>query len=346
MSLENKIGIIAITNNGKKLAINIKKHINNSEIYVTQKLYEPNFDVINTKLHEFVGSIFSKYDYIIFIMATGIVVRSIAPYILDKTLDPGIIVIDEKGKNVISLLSGHIGGANQMALNISKFINANPVITTATDVNNKSSLDMICKSINGYIYNFRENVKLINYMLIDNKKVGIYIDGDYKVDTRGFITINNIKDIKNLDAIVYITNKKELDIKHHKIIKVVPKDIVLSIGCRKNTDSKFLYSCFIDFINKNNIDEKSIKLIGSVEVKKDEKAILDLSKKLDVSFKTISITEIEKIEDKFDKSEFVKKSIGVYSVAEPVAYILSNKNLIINKHKYRGITFAMGRVEL
>jgi cobalt-precorrin 5A hydrolase len=344
MNSENKIAIIAITNNGKKLAINIKKYIRNSDIYVTEKIHETGLNSISAKLNDFVGTIFYKYDYIIFIMATGIVVRSIAPYIRDKTIDPGIIVIDEKGTNVISLLSGHIGGANEMTLAISKFINSNPVITTATDVNNKSSLDMICKSINGYIENFKESVKLINSMLIDNRKVGIYIDGNYEVDTRGFIKLNDIKDIDKLDSIVCISNKKELNLNHNEVIKVIPKDIVVAIGCRKDTDSVFLYECFIDFINKNNVDKEAIKLIGSVEVKKDEKAILDLSEKLKVPFEIISINEIHKIEDKFEKSEFVKRSIGVYSVAEPVAYILSNENLIINKTKYKGITLAMGRV--
>lgn len=344
MNLENKIAIITITNNGKKLAINIKKHISDADIYVTEKIYENGLNIIDTKLNNFVGTIFNKYDYILFIMATGIVVRSIAPYIVDKTIDPGIIVIDEKGTNVISLLSGHIGGANEMTLTISKLINANPVITTATDINNKSSLDLICKSINGCIENFKESVKLINSMLVNDKKIGIYIDGDYEIDTRGFIKINNTKHIDYLDSIVCISNKKELNIKHNKVIKVVPKDIVVAIGCRKDTDSDFLYECFIDFINKNNIDKEAIKLIGSVEVKKDEKAILDLVERLKVPFEIISIDDIHKVEDKFDKSEFVKRSVGVYSVAEPVAYILSNKNLIVNKLKYKGITFAMGRV--
>jgi cobalt-precorrin 5A hydrolase len=344
MSLENKIAIIAITNNGKKLAINIKKYMSNSDIYVTEKIHENGLNSVSIKLNDFVGNIFNKYDYILFIMATGIVVRSIAPYIIDKTIDPGIIVIDEKGTNVISLLSGHIGGANEMTLAISKFINANPVITTATDVNNKSSLDMICKSINGYIENFKESIKLINSMLVNNKKIGIYIDGNYEVDTRGFIKLDNIKDVDKLDFIVCITNKKELNIKHNKVIKVIPKDIVVAIGCRKDTDSNFLYECFIDFINKNNIDKEAIKLIGSVEVKKEEKAILDLSERLKVPFEIISIDDIHKVENKFDKSEFVKRSVGVYSVAEPVAFILSNKNLIVNKSKYKGITFAMGRV--
>ncbi|MGL5694794.1 MAG: cobalamin biosynthesis protein [Peptostreptococcaceae bacterium] len=101
-----------------------------------------------------------------------------------------------------------------------------------------------------------------------------------------------------------------------------------------------------DFVHKNNIDINSIKEVGSIEVKKDEKAIIDLSKKLNVPFKIISKEDISKVDYLFEKSEWVKKSVGVYSVAEPVAYILSNGNLIIEKNKYKGITFSIGRVEI
>jgi cobalt-precorrin 5A hydrolase len=242
-----------------------------------------------------------------------------------------------------------MGGANEMTTYISSLINANPVITTATDVNNKSSLDMIAKNLNAYIDNFRENVKDVNYLLVNDKKVGIYIDGNYKVDTRGFITIKNINEfhrLNNLDKIIYITNKYETDIKDSRIIKVVPKDIVIGMGCRRNTSFEDINNSLEDILHKYNIDKKAIRKIGSVEVKKDEQGIIELANTLGVSFETISIEEIEKIEDRFEKSDFVKKSIGVYCVAEPVAYILSDKNLIVTKHKYKGITFSIGRLDI
>ncbi|MDU7966452.1 MAG: cobalamin biosynthesis protein, partial [Paeniclostridium sordellii] len=101
-----------------------------------------------------------------------------------------------------------------------------------------------------------------------------------------------------------------------------------------------------DLLYKYNIDKKSILKIGSVEVKKDEIGIIELARTLNVDFEIISLEEIQKVEDKFEKSEFVKKSIGVYSVAEPVAYLLSNRNLIVKKHKYKGITFSIGRLDI
>lgn len=354
MSTESKIALVAITENGMNLAIDIRNLLGEGNIYLSERLKNENIinietNVIEGRLSNFTKKLFNQYEVIIFIMATGIVVRSISEHIKSKFEDPAILVIDEKGKNVISLLSGHMGGANEMTRYISRLINANPVITTATDINDKNSLDMIAKKLNAHIDDFRNNVKEINYSLVNDKSIGICIDGDYEVDTRGFITIKNINifhKIDKLDKIIYITNKKDTEFKSQKIIKVVPKDIIIGMGCRRNTSTDEIREAMEDFLNIYNIDIKSIAKIGSVDIKSDEKGIIELAKSLKVPFETVEISKIKEIEHKFDKSEFVKKSIGVYSVAEPVAYILSNENLIVNKHKYKGITFSMGRMRL
>ena len=373
MSIEaRKVAVVCITENGKQLALKINSLIQDTHVYIVSNKKnnlqfendDKNIFLVKEKLSELVEKLFNQYDSIIFIMATGIVVRVIAPYINSKFSDPAILVSDEKGTNIISLLSGHMGGANELTNYLSSLIGANPVITTATDINEKSSLDMIAKKLDAHIDDFRENVKDVNAMLVNNQEVGIYIDGDYEVDTRGFKVLNNLKSIDNLEKVVVITNKKEvtketsiikeIDIDNQnsnlhnelneKIIKVIPKDIVVGIGCRRNTESELLQESLINLLHDYNIDIKSIKKIGSIDIKHDEKAIIDLATYLDVEFTTISTEEISKVDYLFDKSEFVKKNVGVYCVAEPVAHILSNKNLIIQKHKYKGITISVGRV--
>ena len=182
MNLEDKkIAILSITNGGREKALEIKNHLKNTDAFFIKKdndYKNEQIIVVNKSLKEFVSEIFDKYDYLIFIMATGIVVRTIAPLVVSKFSDPAILVMDEKGHNIISLLSGHMGGANEMTLYISNLINSNPVITTATDVNKKSSLDMIAKSLNAHIDNFRDNVLKVNSMIVNNEEVHIYIDGN------------------------------------------------------------------------------------------------------------------------------------------------------------------------
>lgn len=349
MSIEDKkIAILSISKNGKILGLKIKKKISNAHLYYVKKDVvedEDNVIYINKKLKEFVPEIFGKYDYIIFIMASGIVVRTIAPLIKNKFSDPAILVSDEKGKNIISLLSGHMGGANEMTLYISNLLNSNPVITTATDVNNKSSLDMIAKKLNAHIYDFRNKVLKINSMLVNDEVVNLFIDGDYDIDTRGF-NICKRDEINNLDEVVVISNKKNLNLINNNILKVVPKNIVIGIGCRKNMDKEYMINSLSDFLHKQNIDINSIKEIGSIDVKKNEEALINLSIYLNVPFKTFTADEISKVEHLYEKSDWVKQNVDVHSVAEPVAHLLSDGNLIIKKHKYNGITFSVGRINI
>ena len=349
MNLEDKkIAVLCITENGKELGLKIKKLINQSDVYYVKKDFTPSDDkaiYINKRLKEFVIDIFDKYDYIIFIMATGIVVRTIAPLVVSKFSDPAILVSDEKGRNIISLLSGHMGGANEMTLYLSDLLSSNPVITTATDVNNKSSLDMIAKKLNAYIDDFRDNVLKINSMIVNNETVGLYIDGDYKVDDRGFTNCSK-NEIESMKELVVITNKKNLEIKNNNIIKVVPRDLVIGIGCKRNTESAHMINSLKELLDKENIDINAVKEIGSIDIKQDEEAIINLSEYLGVPFKVFTADEISKVDYLYDKSQWVKQNVGVYSVAEPVAHLLSNGNLIIKKHKYNGITFSVGRIDI
>ena len=358
MNLEDKkIAILSITNNGRELALRIKEIMKDVDVFFIKKDTDYKNDeviVVNKGLKEFIPQIFDKYDYLVFIMATGIVVRTIAPLIISKFSDPAILVMDEKGNNIISLLSGHMGGANEMTLYMSDLINSHPVITTATDVNKKSSLDMIAKKLNGYIDDFRDNVLKINSMLVNNEEVHLYIDGNYKINHNGFTLYDEKTDLDKVRNLVVVTNKKDInkilnkniENLNEKIIKVTPKDIVIGVGCKKNTDSKHMKNSLIKFLAEYNIDINAVKEIGSIEIKKDEKAIIDLAKFLDVKFKTFSVEEISKVDYLYEKSDWVKKNVGVYSVSDPVAHLLSEGRVIINKQKYDGITFSIGRIDI
>lgn len=349
MNIEDKkIAIISITKSGKELGLKIKTKISTANLYYVKEdviKEEDNVIYINKKLKEFIPKIFKEYDYIIFIMASGIVIRILAPLISSKFSDPAILVSDEKGKNIISLLGGHMGGANEMTLYISDLLGSNPVITTATDVNNKSSLDMIAKRLNAHIYDFRNKVLKINSMLANDEIVNLYIDGNYNVDTRGF-NICKRNEINNLDEVIVISDKENLNLIDDNILKVVPKDIVIGIGCKKNIDKEYMINSLSDFLHKKNIDINSIKEIGSIDIKKNEEALINLSAYLNVPFKTFTTEEISEVQDLYSKSQWVKQNVGVYSVAEPVAHLLSDGNLIIKKYKYNGITYSVGRIDI
>lgn len=350
-----RIAIIAVTEKGKNTAEKIASELENVDVFFQ-----------NRGIKELTGELFNKYECIIFVSACGIAVRCISPFLKSKFEDPAVLVVDDNGNNVISLLSGHIGGANEITLKIADVLNANPVITTSTDTNKKGALDVIVSKIGGYVENLRESAKLVNSYLVDNKRVGIYFDSDYEsekdsLNLSGFELIDEkteIDAIEKLDALVSVTDKlrcwvdeivynikKNNEEKEDLIyIKLVPRRIALGMGCRKNTETEKMIEEFSMFSALNNIHPAAIVKTGSLIIKKDEKCMIDLSKALCAEFNLFDVDEICTCDYMFDKSEFVKKNTGVYSVAQPSAYLLSG-NVISDKYKNNGTTFAFGRMK-
>lgn len=350
-----RIAIIAVTEKGKNTAEKIASELENVDVFFQKR-----------GIKELTGELFNKYECIIFVSACGIAVRCIAPFLKSKFEDPAVLVVDDNGNNVISLLSGHIGGANEITLKIADVLEANPVITTSTDTNKKGALDVIVSKIGGYVENLRESAKLVNSYLVDNKRVGIYFDSDYEsekdsLNLSGVELIDEkteIDAIAKLDALVSVTDKlrcwvdeiiynikKDNEEKEDLIyIKLVPRRIALGMGCRKNTETEKMIEEFSMFSALNNIHPAAIVKTGSLIIKKDEKCMIDLSKALCAEFNLFAVDEICTCDYMFDKSEFVKKNTGVYSVAQPSAYLLSG-NVISDKYKNNGTTFAFGRMK-
>ena len=350
-----RIAIIAVTEKGKNTAEKIASELENVDVFFQKR-----------GIKELIGELFNKYECIIFVSACGIAVRCISPFLKSKFEDPAVLVVDDNGNNVISLLSGHIGGANEITLKIADVLNANPVITTSTDTNKKGALDVIVSKIGGYVENLRKSAKLVNSYLVDDKRVGIYFDSDYEsekdsLNLSGFELIDEkteIDAIAKLDALVSVTDKlrcwvdeiiynikKDNEEKEDLIyIKLVPRRIALGMGCRKNTETEKMIEEFSIFSALNNIHPAAIVKTGSLIIKKDEKCMIDLSKALCAEFNLFDVDEICTCDYMFDKSEFVKKNTGVYSVAQPSAYLLSG-NVISDKYKNNGTTFAFGRMK-
>ena len=175
-----KIAILSVTNQGKIISDKLYENLVKNPLILHIQQYHKN-------IKSTVKEIFDKYDCIIAIMASGIIIRSIAPYVNSKLSDPAVILIDDHGNFVISLLSGHIGGANDLTTKIASIINSTPVITTSTDVNNKIGVDSIAKRYYCHI-KYPKNIQYINKALVDNKIVDLYLPYKYS-----YIITDNIK---------------------------------------------------------------------------------------------------------------------------------------------------------
>lgn len=349
-----KLAIISVTNNGALLAEKLAHSLDEDITVFYKEGRNPvksgyGFD----SLSRLIACIFNQYDGLIFIMATGIVVRVIAPYVNDKRFDPAVVVMDEKGQFAISLLSGHIGGANELARRIASISDAQSVVTTATDTANKPAADMLAVKLGLAIEPFN-NMKAINAAIANDDKVEFFIDcslREYKTYTAQAramaIELKNIDELttSEYDTAVLITNRTySLDIPH---VYLRPPNLAVGIGCRRGTPLLSIRQAVEDACRQIGRSLHSIHIVGSTILKSDEKGLLDFCNKLGKPIRFFSNDEIQNCitNNNLPISRFVEKEIGVGNICEAAALLAGQTNkLLLNKTKYQGITVAIAEV--
>lgn len=334
MDLVNKkILIISFSDNGALLSTKIEKELEGIVINYAFYKYADKYNLKSfTKAKELLMKEFNNFDFIIFIGSVGIAVREIAPFIKNKLVDPGVVVIDELGKYTISLLSGHIGLANMFTKYLAEKIGSTPIITTATDINNRFSIDEWA-TINNLKIDNMNTFKDIASEIIKNN---VSFKSDFPID--GKLPNGLIIDDAS-DKGVYITYKNLSPFK--ETLKLIPKVLSVGVGCKKGTSVDLIESAINTVFNDNNLLTRAIKSISSIDVKKEEVGIIEYANKINVSLKFYSKEELLTLDGDFSKSDFVLKTVGVDCVCERAALINSTGNIIIKKKATSGVTVSV-----
>lgn len=332
-----KIAIISVSDKGKKLALTIKKHLDNDSTIIKVDLFHKN-------VKKYLKIAFHEYDAIVAIMASGILIRSIAPYIESKATDPAVLNIDDNGNFVISTLSGHLGGANSLTNKIAELIDATPVITTSSDINNKLGIDVLASDLYLSIDNPKEII-FFNKAILENHKISLTINPNKDFNYLFEYLRNNTLE---MDVSINHSSKVETDEIHagidgHEIV-LKEKKLVVGIGCRRGKECFKIYEGFNQSLKHLNIDKSRVNQLSSAEIKKDEQGILELSQKLDIPVNFVDLDKLRLFESgDIQKSEFVKSKFGIYGVCEPSALITAgfDSKLIYKKTSYDGVTIAI-----
>lgn len=340
-----RLAIITLTAGGVRYALKLKNHYPDASIYSLKRHLEDGIHEMQPSLKGLVGELFKTQDAILFIMATGIVVRTIAPFIKHKAIDPAIMVMDEKGEFVISLLSGHIGKANEWAIEIASYLRALPVITTATDVNNKIAVDILADYL-GCAIDDLNLAKEITVHILESKKVGVYseipIGFNFEPPLYKLESIEEqYLEQEGINSIIIISKEKP-KVQKAPYVWLIPKDIVVGLGCKRGKTKEELLDVLSELFTAHNLNLKRINKIVSVDIKHDEVGLIELAKSKGVPFECIPKEAIIKIENQFDGSEFVKETLGVKAVSEPCGYLGSGRgNCLVPVQKLNGITLSL-----
>lgn len=291
-------------------------------------------------LSQWTGKMFAEKRAMIFVSATGIAVRAIAPWIRDKMTDPPVVTVDEGAQFVIPLLSGHVGGANELARRIADWLEAVPVITTATDVNGKFAVDLFASAYHMTIID-RKEAKNISAAVLEGKQIGVFSDLPIKKLPDGFVMDRWCE-----ENICITVKDPSFPEKKASYLRLVPRAVVLGVGCRRGTDPEFMKEKVFALLKEHGIDPAAVKAIASVDVKQDEPAVLGLKQVFDgeclhqpCEQRFYTPEQLNQVPGDFKESAFVKKQIGVGNVCERSACAAGGK-LLVEKQAGDGITLA------
>lgn len=342
----------ALTRQGSELAGSVAQTLASKgygvDLYLPEKYARehPGARSFSGTLAEEAGGLFSRYDGLVMIMALGIVFRVFAPHIKDKRTDPAVLVLDEKGKFVISALSGHLGGANSLALELADLRGAIPVVTTATDVHGLTAVDVLSRDYNLALEPF-EAVRKINSALVNGEPVHLYSEYNLPAAFTGF-SVSGSKDPAERPPgtwAVFLTGRvvPEPD---RKTLFLRPRNLTVGVGCRRGAKAAEVLEAVGTALARIGRSPLCIKALATVDIKYDEPGIIEAAGALKAPLLIFTRQEIDGVYKtrggEISFSDLVQQKIGVGGVCEPAALLACPRGrLILPKIKFPGVTVAV-----
>jgi cobalt-precorrin 5A hydrolase len=356
------IVIVAITKRGVETALKIKEALTKqdlqSTVFAPEKYSQASVTPLDKKFDEFIKDKYNNVDAIVGVMATGIIIRAVAPHLENKLTDPAVIGVDASGRFVISLLSGHYGGANELTKLIADGIGASPVITTASDVMGKQSVDELARILHLKIEN-PASLVAVNSAIVNGGKLVIVKMQDAKMGLIKIIGFD-IKKAENSEEATEIINSYDAGavitkqaLPKKKFTKPVtflkPLTIAVGLGARKQISEEVVVGAVKVSLAKVSVPLERVDHLATVSIKKDSQSMLNAAEKLGLKLEFFDLKVLGEFRhrDLSPDSEIVKRNIGIGGVCERAALIAAGEKsrLILKKTKLNGVTVSVAEGE-
>ena len=347
----DKISVLAITKNGVEIGQNLKKLFPEWNIFGPLKLSNENNGIIwySEPTSEKIVELFKNSNALICLFSLGAVIRLIAPHLKDKKTDPAVIVIDDKTNFVISVLSGHIGGANELTREIAEKLGSLPVITTAADVNKTIAVDLVGREFNWKIDDDSTVTKISAHM-VNEEPIGIFQDAGkknwYKELPKNVTIYENLQDLKksNSKAHLIISDKIIDDELSKESVIYRPPSLVIGIGLHWDTTKETIKEGLEFCLEKFKLSSKSIAKLVSIKKPQDVQGLIELGEEMGIPVEYVNREDLAEISAP-NPSETVREFEGTASVSEAAAIKVSGGELIVEKQKFPpNLTIAIARI--
>jgi len=345
-----KVSVLAITKNGINIGERLKELFPNWDIFVPSKLSNENKSITwySEPTSDKIIELFKNSNALICLFSLGAVIRLIAPYLKDKKTDPAVIVIDDKTNFVISVLSGHIGGANELTQEISEKLNALPVITTAADVNKTIAVDLVGREF-GWKIDDETTVTKISAHMVNAEPIGVFQQTGnkkwYKELPKNVTIYNSLEELKKSNSKAYLIISDTIidnELAQESVI-YRPQSLVIGIGLHWDTTKDTIKDGIEHCLKKFNLSSKCIAKLVSIKKPEDVQGLIDLGKEMQIPVEYVNREELAEIITP-NPSSTVKAFEGTASVSEAAAIKISNGELIVEKQKFPpNLTVAIAR---
>lgn len=357
-----KIHILTFTEMGYRLAVRLQGLLSGDDVVLHVKSKALPEISEDRDIYSLTGSLFQEAEALLFIGACGIAVRAIAPCLVHKKEDPAVLVMDEQGRYVISLLSGHLGGANALTKRIASAAGAAPVITTASDLEGKFSVDLFAKE-NGLVITDFEKAKAIQALLLREKREtaedGTAEGEETAAGVRIYTTIpkhrlklpaddRDVEIIAFSEGIAEPFRASDILIAFRTVdpafpgLCLVPKCIVVGIGARKGVTEDEVNAGISRSLADLRIPEEAVEKLVSIDLKAQEEGILAWSYRHEIPFVTYTAEELRSADGSFASSAFVQSVTGVSNVCERAAAYGSHQGrILLHKTIHGNVTVAV-----
>lgn len=303
---------------------------------------------------EWTAEHFRKGNVLVYIGACGIAVRAVAPHIGSKETDPAVIVIDEKGENVIPILAGHLGGANEWARKIAELTKGKAVLTTATDVNGVFAVDLFAKENQLLIGDLKKAARFTASLLEEGKASVvtprkyadvIQFEDGIPAELQAYDLPDEQLAGQHGENVALITPDVEPSTNPDAPLRLIPRCVILGMGCRKGKSYEELRDFAEGTLQELGLDREAVCAIASIDVKKEEPGLVSLAADLGVPLQTFNAEELEKTELEnwtFMESDRVREYVGTGNVCERAAAAAGARKILIGKTAKDGMTICVG----
>lgn len=330
-----RTAVFAFTERGKATARRVAGALDGTQTLLTPaRLAGDGFAPYAGRLTDCVGGLFDR-DALIFVGAAGIALRAVAPHVSDKRADPAVLCVDEAGHFVIPLLSGHIGGANTLTRRLAAALGATPVLTTATDVNGRFSVDAWAAE-RGMAISSMALAKRVSAEIL-TRDIPFYTDGE-----RPEALANGLvwSERGELGVCVSVRDMQPFD----DTLLLIPRVLRLGLGCRRGTPAAAVEAAIHAVFSENRLRPEAVAGAASIDVKADEAGLSACCRAHGWPLAFYSAEQLNAVPGRFAESEFVKRTVGVDNVCERAA-VAAGGRLIVSKTALDGVTVAVAELK-